>query len=71
MRDNLIEILNEIFILLIISYLFAINNQEAWTDSATNWFMNILSINSLLVVFIMIGNYSFLLYIHLFSFYGD
>lgn len=52
-KDNLIESINEVFLLLIICYLWAISNEDKWTKTMINWFLYILIINTVIVLLII------------------
>ncbi|CAI2375096.1 unnamed protein product [Moneuplotes crassus] len=54
LQDNIIELVNELFLIEVICYLFAMTSGDKWTNSAITWFMNSLTINCLVVVAIMI-----------------
>ncbi|CAI2371551.1 unnamed protein product [Moneuplotes crassus] len=54
LQDNIIELVNELFLIGVICYLFAMTSGDKWTNSATSWFMIILTINCLIVLAIMI-----------------
>jgi hypothetical protein len=55
---NIIEITNEIFITMIIAYMFCMSNEDKWADSSTGWFMRLLTINSTIVGIISMGKIS-------------
>ncbi|CAI2365377.1 unnamed protein product [Moneuplotes crassus] len=54
MQDNIIELVNELFLVGVICYLFAMTSGDKWTNTAISWFMIILTINCLIVLAIMI-----------------
>ncbi|CAI2364508.1 unnamed protein product [Moneuplotes crassus] len=55
LQDNIIELVNELFLTEAICYLFAMTSGDKWTDSAITWFMNSLIFNCLIVLGIMIS----------------
>ena len=53
--NNIIEIMNEVFLLAAICMLFAMNSASKWTDSNQDIFLAILSINSVMIVLVNVG----------------
>lgn len=63
-ENNIIELTNEGFLLVIIFILFMFNNSEKWSTRNTTMFLNILMINVLLIVTVIMSknniiNYSY------------
>jgi hypothetical protein len=49
-RDNLVEMINETFLVGVIIYLFCMSSESKWTETYTEWFMNMLTLNTLVVI---------------------
>ena len=56
-KDDIIEIINEVFLFVILIYLYMMKNEEKWTKSSTGLFMNILTLNSVVVLITVICKY--------------
>lgn len=63
--DNLMEIMNELFLLASLCILLALNTQEKWTESRVKMFMNFLMVNSILAVVIVTCKYPCQVYFYL------
>ena len=56
-KNNMVEGTNELFLVVIISYLCFYNTESMWTDSATQIFIYVILGNTAVVVLILFGKY--------------
>ena len=54
-ENNLVEIINELFLSLIVVILLFLNSETKWTGSKESAFLGILTINSLTILVVLIG----------------
>ena len=54
--DNIIEIMNEVFFLVLLSLLVFFNLEDRWNSTAKNIYLNIIISNSCVILLLMLGN---------------
>ena len=57
--DNLIEIMNEVFFLVLLSLLMFLNKSDEWDSTTKNVYLNIIVSNSFAILSLMLGNFPF------------
>ena len=53
-KDNMIEIMNEIFFIFLLSFLIFVNTEDEWTSSKIIIYIGVLALNNLIVFFIIL-----------------
>ena len=56
--DNLIEIMNEVFFMVLLSLLVFLNKSDEWDSATKNVYLNIIISNSCVILLLMLGNSS-------------
>ena len=56
-ENTLVEIINELFLSLIVVILFFLNSEAKWTGSKESAFLGVLTINSLTILVVLIGRF--------------
>ena len=56
-ENTLVEVINELFLSGIIIILLFLNSEAKWTSSAKSMFFGILTINSLIILVVLMGKF--------------
>lgn len=54
-KDNIIDILNEVLLMVVIGYYFGMYEEDMWSDLAIDVFLSILTTHSVILVLFIIG----------------